>query len=384
MSYTIGVPDKTRSIWAEMKDIQTELDRFIEAPFKDELSIVVILGDYGAGKTHSLNYIRHAIIKKKGKKLKVIPFDYPFSNFILFLEKLESFLPLEEIFSLVKQSIEKRKSNVVKILKEGYDNEILDSVLIFERARDLVLKTVYPDINPDLRIILARLIATETQEIFDLAKKWLIGGPLTPNQLRELGVSGKITTSNAADISADYLRIYVSEGGRIVILIDEFEDLGVIGTRQSLVDFRHFLDRNLPRLKIVITLTDAAFEGIRTGRSNFVRKGYPPLHSRLNASKKIRLSNLNKKKTKEFILEYLVARNKALNGKVRVSRKTVGAIHNRTDGSPRLLASLCQNIALIEKFNGRLEYRKVYKVMDDLDFKPETPTEDDEPPIITI
>lgn len=371
MSFSIGVPDKTKIIWADMKETKAELDEFVNAPFADKISVLVILGDYGTGKTHSLDHIGHSTLGLPIDKLKICLFEHPFGDFIDFLAKIESVLPFEEAYVIVKNTIKKRKSQVATILKEGYDKDILDSVMVFEKSRHLVLKTLYPEMNSDLRIVFAKIIATETKEIFDLAKKWLTSSPLTPTQLRDLGVSGRITTSNAADISADYLRIYLSEGGHLVVLIDEFEDLGVIGEKETLVNFRHFLDQNLPRFKMVITMTDAAFEGMRTGKTVFLRKPYPPLHDRLNVCKKVRLANLTKKNSKVFLKDYLASYNKDLKAKIALGLKAIDAIHNRTDGSPRLLSSLCNYLLSSNSFSGHLSFKTASEAMDEMDFRKE-------------
>jgi hypothetical protein len=371
MSFSIGVPDKTKIFWADMKETKAELDEFVNAPFADKISVLVILGDYGTGKTHSLDHIGHSTLGLPIDKLKICLFEHPFGDFIDFLAKIESVLPFEEAYVIVKNTIKKRKSQVATILKEGYDKDILDSVMVFEKSRHLVLKTLYPEMNSDLRIVFAKIIATETKEIFDLAKKWLTSSPLTPTQLRDLGVSGRITTSNAADISADYLRIYLSEGGHLVVLIDEFEDLGVIGEKETLVNFRHFLDQNLPRFKMVITMTDAAFEGMRTGKTVFLRKPYPPLHDRLNVCKKVRLANLTKKNSKVFLKDYLTSYNKDLKGKIALGLKAIDAIHNRTDGSPRLLSSLCNYLLSSNSFSGHLSFKTASEAMDEMDFRKE-------------
>lgn len=370
-----------------MKKEKAELDHFINSKFDDKLSVLIILGNYGTGKTHSLNYISQSLQKLGDSNLKIIMFEHPFIDFISFLEKIETDLPLEEIYTIIKHSIDKRKSQLASLIKEGYDEDILDSVMVFEKSRHLVLKTMYPEMNPDFRTILAQIIALESREIFDLSKQWLIGAPLTPTQLRVLGVSGKITISNSPDIASDYLRIYLSEGKNLVILIDEFEDLGVLGTKETLVNFRHFLDKNLPRLKIVISMTDEAFEGINSGRRVFIRKAYPPLHSRLNVSKKIRLANLDENKSKTFLKDYLVAMDGNLVQKIRIGKKTLNTIHLRTDGSPRLLSALCQYLISLQTFKGTLTTKIANSAMNELDFKmlPEQVTTiEDEKPTIKI
>lgn len=369
LSYSIGVPDKIRMIWADMEKIKAELDRFVKAKFTDNISVLVILGDYGTGKTHSLNYIRRISRNLKNIKLKIIVFEHPFENFIVFLDKIETFLPLEEIYTIVKRSIAKRKSQITKSLKKGYEEDILDSVMIFEKAHNLVLKTMYPRMHSDLRTILARILATESKEIFDLAKKWLRGVPLTPTQLRDLGVTGKISISNAPDISADYLRIFLSDGGYLLLLIDEFEDLGSIGDKRSLVSFRHFLDRNLPGLKMVVTMTDDAFEGLRTGKKVFIRKSYVPLWSRLDVSKKLRLSNLNQENSRLFLIDYLTSRDRSLKNKVKIDGNALQRIYKYTNGSPRKLTVIAQYFCSKSDFDGRLDNKTISAVEDDLELR---------------
>lgn len=369
MSYSIGVPDKTRIIWADVEEIKAEVDRFVKAKFTDRISVLVILGDYGTGKTHSLNYIRHSSQNLQKVKLKIIVFEHPFENFIVFLEKIEEFLPLEEIYAIVKRSITKRKSQITKLLKKGYDEDIIYSVMVFEKAHDLVLKSMYPQMCSDLRTILARILTTESKEICDLAKKWLRGVSLTPTQLRDLGVTGKISISNAPDISADYLRIYLSDGGCLLLLIDEFEDLGVIGDKHSLVSFRHYLDENLPRTKMVVTMTDDAFEGLRTGKKVFMRKSYVPLWSRFNTSKKLRLSNLNQENSKLFLIDYLTSLNRNLKNKVKIKSNALQRIYRHTNGSPRLLSVIAEYLCSMSKFDGRLDDKTVSVVVDYLELK---------------
>jgi len=356
-------------IWADMEKVKAELERFVKAKFTDNISVLVILGDYGTGKTHSLNYIRRISRNLKNIKLKIILFEHPFENFIVFIDKIETLLPLEEIFTIVKRSIAKRKSQITKSLKKGYDENILDSVMVFEKAHILVLKTMYPRMHSDLRTILARILATESKEIFDLAKKWLRGVPLTPTQLRDLGVTGKISISNAPDISADYLRIFLSDGGYLLLLIDEFEDLGTIGDKRSLVSFRHFLDKNLPGLKMVVTMTDDAFEGLRTGKKVFIRKSYVPLWSRLDASKKLRLSNLNQEKSRLFLIDYLTSRDRSLKNKVKIDSNALQRIYKYTNGSPRLLTVIAQYFCSMSDFDGRLDNKTISAVEDDLELR---------------
>jgi len=356
LSYSIGIPSKMRIIWADMEEVKEELEKFVMADFTENISVMIILGDYGTGKTHSLNYIYHlAQHSLKEKRLKVIFFERPFRNFVEFLERIESFLPLEEIYTIVKRSIDKRKNELTEMLRKSYDEDILKTIMIFEKAHDLVLKFMYPNMNHDLRTILAKLLTTESKEIFDLAKKWLRGVPLSPTHLRSLGVTGRITIANAQDISADYLRVYLSDGGHLLILIDEFEDLGVIGNLESLVSFRNFLDENLPRTKIVITMTDEAFEGLRHGKKVFVRKSYPPLWSRFDACKKVRLLNLNINKVERFLIDYLQSLNKDLKNKVIIDNNALHLIFNYTNGSPRLLSALAEYLCSISGFNGKID-----------------------------
>ncbi|MEM2146394.1 MAG: DUF2791 family P-loop domain-containing protein [Candidatus Jordarchaeaceae archaeon] len=369
MSYSIGVPQKARIIWADMKETKTELDRFVNAKFADNVSVLVILGDYGTGKSHSLNYITYLSQNLKDIRLQIITFEHPCRNFVEFLEKVESHLSFEEICAIIKRSIAKRKSQLATLLKKGYDEDVLDSVMVFEKAHDLVLKSLYPQMHSDLRTILAKLLATDSKETFDLAKKWLRGVPLTATQLRNLGVTGKISVGNAPDISADYLRIYLSDGGCLLILIDEFEDLGVIGDQESLVSFRHFLDENLPRTKIVVTMTDEAFEGLRTGKKVFLRKSYVPLWSRFNTCRKLRLSNLNKENTKLFLIEYIESVNKSLEGKVSIEDNALQTIYQFSNGSPRLLSTIAEYFCLMDKFDGKIDGHTISTAIEDIKLK---------------
>ena len=190
--------------------------------------------------------------------------------------------------------------------------------------------------------------------------------PLSPTQLRSLGVTGRITTSNAQDISADYLRIYLSDGGHLLMLIDEFEDVGVTGDLESLVSFRNFLDENLPRTKIVITMTDEAFEGLRDGKKVFIRKSYPPLRSRLDACKKVRLSNLSISKAEKFLVDYVQSLNKNLKNRVTINNDALQLIFNYTNGSPRLLSALAEYLCSVSDFNGKIDTKIVSMAVEEI------------------
>ena len=56
---------------------------------------------------------------------------------------------------------------------------------------------------------------------------------------------------------------------------------------------------------------------------------------------------------------------------IKIGKKIMDTIHNRTDGSPRTLNALVKHLLSLIKFNGNFNYKLVYDVMNALDFPPE-------------
>ena len=195
---------------ADIKELLRHLSR------RDTSSIHVFWSWFGAGKTHSLHYLlNHA----KALNLQSPPVGC-FPVYTEFPRSVRSFVDLYKAFTYS-----------------------IDLSLIGDAFLDLHTSpkphTYYTQLlssNPDLAAAL-RVFSTGTEQEQVTASRWLRGDMIPPNDFRRIGISQRISTSDAAirtlasiiDLLAAAERGQGKHGHRLIWAIDELQRIATTG-----------------------------------------------------------------------------------------------------------------------------------------------------------
>jgi hypothetical protein len=335
------VPRRDIVQWADRKEFKEHILKFIEAEGTPWCQILLIKGDYGSGKTHSLIYIHNFC---KNNNISSVLLFNPGESFTDFSVKIIDSIGFDEILLSCNEVIKKDKEKILNALEKSNISNILkiEGITI-----DRMLKFIFPEIDPNLALILSQAY---TNRNLDLGRSWLLGKEMTASELGKLNISKSISSNDyAVKILSDVLKIYLNNKKGLTILIDELEDISNLSTPESISfqkSLRRLIDENIGNLKLIFSFTEDAFENYVTGAGNFKGKSYRALIDRLNPVES--LSALSISDTKDFIYETIkrisdeptenIITNSAINQTYNYLSKEKGKV------TPRNLIIYCRDL----------------------------------------
>ncbi len=270
------VPRRDVVYWADRGEIKEKVLEFIESDETPWSKILLIKGDYGSGKTHSLIYANNYC---KSKHISSILLLNPGPSFVDLCRRIINYIGYDEILLSCNAVLKQDKEKIMEALEQSD----LSTILKIEGITiDRMLKFAFPEIDTNLALVLAQ---SYNNRNIDLGRAWLLGKNMSSTELGRLNISRSIGTDDyAVKILSDILRIYLAKHISLILLLDELEDISNLSAKDAISyskSLRRLIDENIPRLKIIVTFTGDAFENFNKGTGGFAGKQYQALYDRL-------------------------------------------------------------------------------------------------------
>jgi hypothetical protein len=364
----LGVPSKFRlEIFREIAR------RIVHTARTGRYRGMVVLGEFGLGKTYTLYYFSELINQQLGDKRDVkslaLYFKSPGISLCDFLSNflqefgIDRFLTViydtlkDEILNKLKlcvedktkvNTLEKRQYEIVDLdeLREIINLSEQEELETLRKVTDYLLeKEVFT--HRDFAFCISTLMLSSDPEHRRIAKKFILGDRLLVSEVKQL----ELTTNelSSADISRrvfpDILKILHEMGEKynmIFVFVDEFEKI-VMGIRggkrfEFLEDLRGLIDCNLTQFSMILGCSPEAYETITSTSPAFADRNrdiieLPPIRSR--------------KEIKSLIETYMKPkRTKNFSGKSihPFSEDALILIMKEEKGSPRYILEACHKL----------------------------------------
>jgi hypothetical protein len=300
----IGLPRKDLVFWADRHTFKTRLVEFLRSVDNPNVRTLLLLGEYGSGKTHALMFSQ-IVCDQSLPQIPAVYIQSPGSSFSEFSRKVFEAIGFDEIMLTFDALISKNKERILAAMdKASLEKEELRRLESVSTER--IIRRSFPDIDSDLAIVLAQVYNDRN---LDLCRAWLMGRELSRAEMSRLNVSKSVVSDeNAAKLLGDILKIIISERQQFILLIDEYEDVANLSkdhTVEYLKAFRRLIDQNLAGLKIVIAWTYVSYQQFAGGKGAFSRgKSYEALRDRLQYNV-VHLEELKGKDLEEFVMDII-------------------------------------------------------------------------------
>ncbi len=277
-SFPVG--DEDEETYANIFCGNSELKRAVEAKVSllregEGSSIVLVVGEYGAGKTHVLKYMEHMA---QARFPGVIP---------LYIKRMEVASMLE-LYRCIVRAMEQKLTRDFLVLLAAQAHRAPPP-----RVRSF----------PDMERALAHLMAGDMA-----ALRWIEGLDLSREELDRMEVSESLNSSSAVDALVVLVDLLWRFGrNKLLVLVDEFEETFVMSSRQDLVrfysDLRQLLDKLPEGALLVLSATTIVLKDPEKSLSLL----NPALDSRISDSDRISLKRLSTREVVEMLKGYLRA-----------------------------------------------------------------------------
>jgi hypothetical protein len=296
----IGLPRPELLFWADRHEFKARLIDFLKSTDKSNVRTLVLLGEYGAGKTHALLFSK-ITCEQSNPPILAIYISSPGGSFSELYRKIIEEMGFNEIVLTFDRIISKNKERILSAIEKA-SPERAEIRHVESLSTERIVRRSFPDIDSDLAIVLAQVYNDRN---IDLCRSWLMSRSLTKVEMGKLNVSKSITSDEVAQsILGSILKIMMIDGQQFVLLIDEFEDIGNLSTNVAVEYFKAFrklIDQNIAGLKLVISWTAQSYEQFTYGTGVFSRgKTYAALSDRLKYNVEL-LNPLKGKDLVEFI-----------------------------------------------------------------------------------
>jgi hypothetical protein len=239
--------------------------RRIEYVIKDGLetgrsNLAVVIGDYGAGKSHILKYLKARInetMPKRREARGIAAYVTPGRSIRDLYANFLRDLGLEFFVSIL------RSMPKPHLVFQAHSQDIFG-----QEGRYLSLETL-PDavrrnVSQDLQRAFLNLY---TPELRTPSWQWIVGMPLLAAERRAIGVRTSLKDMEVLTAFKDVIVLLNSFGFRLVcVLLDELESIVDIAPRDRepyYNDLRHFIDQNTTGICLIMTITRKAWIDFR-------------------------------------------------------------------------------------------------------------------------
>ena len=341
---------------------------------------LVIVGENGMGKTHTVKFMRDQInqqlsTKPKNEKCRANFIAMPASFEEIYIRIIQN-IGQSEFISLLWDAVSddfKSKFNTqesLNLLSGGMDLSFFEETIeINELQKKLndwslfheflsqkptskrnmlkiceeIIKEIIIDKN--MRIVCSKLLIEKGVQ--EECWRWLTGGKLYKEEKSTIGISSDFNTKNTMEALKSLINLYRKAGyRRLFIMIDQFEDMIKQGERSRLkflVELRDLIDSIQLSFSIVLASTPLEWETAKQAHPAFSDRFSGPAN----------LFPLEPDQMKSLIETYLIkARPKNYNGDkiFPFTSEGIEKIREITNGNPRRILENCH--VLIEKGKG--------------------------------
>lgn len=292
-----GVSKENPEFYAGRDKTLETLRRYIIGSYNDlGWSGLVVVGDNGMGKTHTLKFVRDQInqqlsIKPKNEKCRAYHITMPASFEEIYIRIINN-ISQSEFISLLwdvvsddfksKFATKESLSSVMirmklfvpdtiqisefhKSLKDwslfrGFlsKNDLSEQAL--EKICEEFLKEVVHDKN--MRIVCSKLLIEKSVQ--EECWRWIIGGKLYKDEKSKIGISSDFDLKNTKEALKSLVNLYRKAGyRRLFIMVDQFEDMIKQGDRtrlKFLVELRDLIDSIQLSFSMVLASTPDSWE----------------------------------------------------------------------------------------------------------------------------
>lgn len=223
-------PEIDAGIFVGREDVKKRLEDRLKRAIVTGTSLhTFIYGDYGSGKTHSLNYVYKFL---RGQKVDALPIfvrqpritkksnpSHLYSSIISSISMTEIFGLFVKIFDLVQDRLK-------------------DITELYQRVE--VFRSVIK--NRDLAFAVYKYATTRPIEDYTVVK-WLSGEKLTAREKTALGVVSNNTDPYIAvqTLLALFKLFNIIEKKYVLLMLDEMEVLSILGDYRKQMEFEEFL-----------------------------------------------------------------------------------------------------------------------------------------------
>jgi Cdc6-like AAA superfamily ATPase len=372
-----GVSKENPEFYAGRDKTLDALRRYIIGSYNDQgWSGLVIIGENGMGKTHTLKFIRDQInqqlsSKPKNEKCKAYYINMPTVFEDVYIRIINN-ISQSEFISLLFDVV----SNELKIkftTKESLSSLITGMNLYFDETIQIdefheslkdwslfhnflnkknlseeplqkiceeILKEVIHDKN--MRLVCSKLLIEK--RVQEECWRWLIGGKLYKDEKSKIGVSSDFDSKNTKEALKSLVNLYRKAGyRRLFIMVDQFEDMIKQGDRtrlKFLVDLRDLIDSIQLSFSMVLASTPDSWE--------IAKSSHPAFSDRFSGP--VNLFPLDTEQMKSLIETYLLKARPMLYKGEKIHPFTsegIEKIREITKGNPRHALEICH--VLIEK-----------------------------------
>jgi len=288
----IGIPEEAPSTTADRREILEEFRRSLSRTlFDNKKTIMVVTGDFGAGKSHILKYFRFKVNVQllQDEKVLAIYVKTVGRNFRdLYLNFVDGIS--RDFFSELASSIVKKQMEDLgdaKLRKFVFDKELdkiedlakvnVDSYLRGSRSLDFFksIRAKYSGISNSNAIYAILNLAHPVYS--SAAWRWLLGESISKEEMFQILVDGfvgdvKESQSTLIGIIEFLLNAKLNA---VTILIDELEKLTLIPRNLREVymdDIRHFIDDMPAKVFVILAITPTAYNDINQFETALTRR----------------------------------------------------------------------------------------------------------------
>lgn len=359
------IPEDTPPITVDREGIIAHFQEIIANAYEDaRITVTVIVGAYGSGKSHLLKLFKKSVngklmtdeqgcvavyVRTPGRSF----LDF-FSNFVddirastmtsLSIRLISKFLQMNRDH-LSEFIVDKKSEKKIEGWLKDPSQFVLNSVYIdlFKSIRD----TYLPDVgNSDALLAFASL---SHPDINSTAWRWFLGDKLNKDERRLLEVDKNIDDEPAAlSVFQALLRLFKISGmASTVVLVDEFEklvQLGGVARAEYQDNLRRIIDDNPTGMNIFIAVAPKEHEEFSSESSAFARRLAGDVQE---------LKKLNIDQSASLIEEYLAPvrvkgfRDANVDKKFDPStfpftKTAIQAIRDKTDGNTGYILLACR------------------------------------------
>lgn len=340
-----GLPMEQDILWASRYKLKLRLKDVIKRIIRSRKSeCVIINGDYGSGKSHTLLYFNENINNGEfGEDIISIYVKNPGRGLMDFYRYLISALGFSRISVFAKELIGMTLSKRLRHINSkskyvNYAETLKKYTKIFspEFLSDKIARAHFLSHN------FASALTFLGLELHpEVAWKWLTGTRLGPHEMRKIDVMDSlVTTEHIEEAICSIINLLHECKYKVTfIMLDEVEDLLNIKDEAARAEYlrsiRRIIDYNPTGLGLFFACTEDGWREILLN--------YQPLASRLARGNFMQLFNLTFDETKQFIIDYLSpyrVRN-ATPAEFPFEEASLKLIHEYSSGIPREIVKAC-------------------------------------------
>ena len=287
----VGVPDNELRVFTNRESELKQIGDAVKGSLRGTSSHIIIVGNYGNGKTSTLHYVGNQITTQVKSSLTLY-LSYPGESFLEFYSNLIYQIGMNKLENYVWEYLGVA-NNIENLKLKAFQGDVLLPTII-ENGRMKLYNLI--DFN-DFATSFLHMILTETRFI---AWKYLCGEPILVEQKKDLDVVSLIDTDEKALRAFISLKKILNEVGinLLCLLIDEVESietLHILKKQKLLNNLRRLMDLNPKGLCLLFACTPEAWNSIISDYHAFSERIF----------RNVVLRPLDNKMLRQLILDYL-------------------------------------------------------------------------------